>query len=152
MRIRKRTRLQKLVLTFTILSTIIIAGFVTAQSANKTKSPNKPDLIAVRYHADWCTPCKTLSPNFAKVQKTLHDDSILFVTLDFTNDQSKKQAEFLAASLGLSEMWKTNAKKTGQVMVLNSKKMQIIATLTSNQSPDEMVKVLQSKLAESISE
>ena len=94
----------KTVLAICLIWTLLGVGMVSAKPKQKADRPAQPRLIAVRYHADWCKPCSTLAPCFDKLKASVQDEAVLFVTLDFTDDRSRKQAEYLAAVLNLDEM------------------------------------------------
>lgn len=61
----------------------------------------KPKLLALLFRADWCPSCKVLEPEYDPLAKSLSNEPILFVRLDFTNDKTTAQAKSLAARLGV---------------------------------------------------
>ena len=134
----------KTALAVCLISTLVGVGMVNAKPKQKADRPAQPRLIAVRYHADWCKPCSTLAPCFDELQASVQDEAVLFVTLDFTNDRSKKQAEYLAAALGLNEIWRSNGIKTGQVLIIDAQKKEVVQTLLATDD----VKRMRAKLTE----
>ena len=44
-----------------------------------------PDIIAVRVRHDMCPLCKELDPKFPEIIRNANDESVLFVTLDLTD-------------------------------------------------------------------
>ncbi len=90
------------------------------EDEKKPKPLARPMVIALRFHADWCGSCKKLDPQFKAVAKKLADQPILFLTLDLTNDKTKRQAHYLAAALGLGKQWdQLGGGKTGIIQVLD---------------------------------
>ena len=128
----------KTVLALCLISTLVGVGMVSAKPKQKADRPAQPRLIAVRYHADWCKACCTLAPCFKKLQASVQDEAVLFVTLDFTDDKSKKQAEYLAAVLDLDEIWQSNGMKTGRVQLIDRAQKQVVETLLSTDNLKQM--------------
>ena len=128
----------KTTLAICLISTLLGAGMASAKSKQSVDRPAQPRLIAVRYHADWCKACSTLAPDFEKLRASVQDESVLFVTLDFTDDKSKKQAEYLAAVLNLDGVWQSNGMKTGRVLLIDRAKKQVVETLLSTDSVRQM--------------
>ena len=127
-----------------LVSTLLGVAMVNAEPEQKVNQPAQPCLIAVRYHADWCKACCTLAPCFDELQASMQDEAVLFVTLDFSDDRSKKQAEYLAAALGLNEIWRSNGIKTGQVLIIDAQKKEVVQTLLATDD----VKRMRAKLTE----
>ncbi len=128
----------KTALAICLISTFLGVGMVSAQSKQNVDRPVQPRLIAVRYHADWCKACCTLAPCFDKLRTSIRNEAVLFVTLDFTDDQSKKQAEYLAAVLNLDEIWQSNGMKTGRVLLIDRAQKQVVETLLSTDTLAQM--------------
>ena len=128
----------KTALALCIISTLVGVGMVSAKPKQKADRLAQPRLIAVRYHADWCNPCRTLAPSFDKLRASVQDEPVLFVTLDFTNDKSKKQAEYLAAVLNLDEIWQSNGMKTGRVLLIDRAQNHVVQTLLSTDNLKQM--------------
>lgn len=128
----------KTVLALCLISTLVGVGMTSAKQMPQADRPAQPRVIAVRYHADWCNPCRTLAPSFDKLQAAVRDEPVLFVTLDFTDDKSKKQAEYLAAVLNLDKIWQSNGMETGRVLLIDRAQNQVVETLLSTDNLKQM--------------
>lgn len=121
-----------------LLFSLILISAVTARNTQDNKTAEMPQLIALRYHADWCGDCKKLAPTFDALKERFEEKSILFLTLDFTKPSDGKQSEYLAGVLGLDDIWRSNANVTGRILIIDRESKQHVATLSSSQSLDEM--------------
>lgn len=84
-----------------------------------------PKIIALRFRHDMCPFCKNFDPNFPKLIRQSSDESVLFVTLDLTNETTQKQAALLVAALGLEHLWPGDMSKIGTIMFVDGKTKQI---------------------------
>lgn len=74
-----------------------------------------PAIIAVRVYHDMCPYCQQLAPQFKKLTRRKGKDSILYVTLDLSNEASQKQAALLVAALGIQRLWTGDLSNIGTV-------------------------------------
>ena len=89
-------------------------------------SVEEPCIIAVRVRHDMCPICKGLDPKFpAIIEKS--KDSVLFVTLDLTNETTQKQAALLVGALGLERVWTGDMSKMGSVTFLDGTSKAILS-------------------------
>jgi|GEM_PF-1548676 len=88
-----------------------------------------PDLIALKFHADWCGKCKAMGPVFEDLTNKFDGKPVLFVRLDQTNKSKATQAEFLLAELGLGSIWNEYGGKTGFILLIDAKSGKQIDTL-----------------------
>ena len=121
-----------------LLLPLILISVVVAQATLDTKTAEMPQLIALRYHADWCGSCTKLAPTFEALKVRFEEKSILFLTLDFTKSGDHKQSEYLAGVLGLGDMWRSSANITGRILIIDRKSKQHVETFSSSQSLEEM--------------
>ena len=91
------------------------AAYARAASMKTVGEAVAPRLIAVRVHHDMCPYCKSLKPDFEKVTKQPRDESVLWVTLDLTTEQSQQQSALLSAALGVQELWTGDLTPIGTV-------------------------------------
>lgn len=131
-----------------LLLPLLFFSAVDAQDTPDAEPAELPQLIALRYHADWCGACTKLAPTFDALKDRFKEQSILFVTLDFTRPSDVKQSEYLAGSLGLGEIWRDNAMTTGRVLVIDRESGKLVGTYTTNQSPQEMTEALENLIRE----
>lgn len=111
-------------------------------SVNDKKDPAKMDLLAVRFHADYCGTCRAMEPTFNSVTKLNDDRAVKFITFDFSSKESKAQAEAMAKKLGLEDIYKKNRGKTGYGMVIDNKSKKMVSKLSARQSADAMNKTI----------
>ena len=101
------------------------------------EAPAQPDLLAVKFHADWCGSCKKMGTVFEDLRNKYDGRSVLFVTLDLTNGTTRSQAEFLAATLGFGDVYSQNG-GTGFILLLDGESREQVAKLTASQDIKEM--------------
>ena len=99
--------------------------------------PAKPELLAVKFHADWCGSCKKMGTVFEDLRNKYDGKSVLFVTLDLTNSTTRSQAEYLAAALGFGDIYAKNA-GTGFILLLDGDSNNQVAKLTADQDIKSM--------------
>jgi thiol-disulfide isomerase/thioredoxin len=125
------------------LSAIIIATVVVSA---ESKSVQKPELLVVKYDADWCFSCKELDKVLPDVKKALADEPVLFVTLDLTDDISKKHTEMLVSVLGIQEDWVDMKGYTGLINVIDPKTKERLTQLNMVHSAETMVDMIREHL------
>ena len=116
------------------------------QATPAAKPARAPTLIALAFHADWCAKCKAMMPAATDAQKQAASKSVLFVKLDQT-DKDSHQAEYLLAALGLGDLWKENAGKTGFVVLADPKSRTVVGRLTSDMDAAAMGQALDQAFA-----
>ena len=115
------------------LLTTTLVLLVTLALPAGAEAPAKPDLLAVKFHADWCGSCKKMGTVFEDLRNKYDGKSVLFVTLDLTNGTTRSQAEFLAAALGFGDVYAKNS-GTGFILLLDGDSRQQVAKLTADQN------------------
>lgn len=120
------------------LFVVALVAFAWNSQAGKVEVASaKPELIMVKVHADWCGSCKALTPRLKALGKTLEDKAVLFVTLDYTDEQTSAQATMLAAGLGIRDAIAEH-NSTGTVLLIDADTHKI-AEKFSVSSNDEMI-------------
>ncbi|MEK6703607.1 MAG: thioredoxin domain-containing protein [Planctomycetota bacterium] len=104
-----------------------------------------PKIIAVNFYADWCPGCKALKPKLEEAMKDAASQPCLTVKLDQT-DKDSHQAEYMLAALGLGDLWKEHAGKTGYVLLVDAKTHKVVSTITSMQETKEIKTTLMAAL------
>lgn len=102
------------------------------------KASKPPALVAVMFHADWCKSCKAIQPSLAKLKKSQSQKSVLFVTLDLTDEATTEQSRMMAHLLGLSGAFRKHAPKTGYVLLIDPATKTVRAKLTKRDSHNDM--------------
>ncbi len=116
---------------------VLVAVAITATSLSTAQTTRKaslssPEVIAVKFHADWCGSCRTMGPVMTDLQNKFDGKPALFVTFNLTNQSSSHQSELHAAALGLQDLWAQNAGKTGKIYLIDADSKETVATLTKN--------------------
>jgi len=110
-----------------VLFSLLISNVGFSQKNNNI---NTPKLLAVKFHADWCKICRTMGSVFKDLQNKMDGSDVLFVKLDFTNNQTKHQANLLGDELGLVDILKQNYRRTGFILVIDAKTKKVLKKLT----------------------
>ena len=118
-------KLPLLTTTLLLLAALVLPAWAEA--------PASPDLLAVKFHADWCGSCKKMGTVFEDLRNKYDGKSVLFVTLDLTNGTTRSQAEFLASALGFGDVYAQN-QGTGFILLLDGKSREQVAKLTADQN------------------
>lgn len=108
-------------------------------------APAEPEILAVKFHADWCGSCKRMGPVFEDLRNKYDGKPILFVELDLTNGTTRSQAEYLASALGFGDVYAQN-QGTGFILLLDGKSRKQLAKLTSDQD----IKAMGAKIVEQL--
>lgn len=107
-----------------LLITILItgAGFLGAS--------DKAEIIAVKFHADWCGSCKAMGDSFTELQAKFDSQPVLYVTLDNTREHLRQQAAWMTTQLGLGDVLKDHHGTSGFVLLIDSDSKKVLAKLT----------------------
>ena len=114
-------------------------GSAPKPSEAQDTAARMPDLIAVNFYADWCGKCQAMKPAVADTEKRIAGKPVLRVTLDQT-DRESPQAEYLLAALGLGELWKEHAGKTGFILLVDPETRRVVGRVTSDMDAAAMVR------------
>lgn len=125
--------------TLVVIVSLLAAMPDQAQAKDKPIAKvAKPTVIAVKFHADWCGSCKAMGPVFEDLTNKFDGKPILFVTLNLTNDTTRRQAQYLAAALGLDNHWSRLNGKTGFILLVDGYRKSQLATLTGQMNIKQM--------------
>ncbi len=115
-----------------LLIPILFIAMPLVSHGDKSSTAAKPAVYGVLFYADWCGSCKALDPKVAEARKEakLDNQDILFVTLNLTDETTKHQATMMATTLGISDLYDSNAGKTGFMLLLNAETGEKLAQLT----------------------
>ena len=103
-----------------------------------------PDLVAVNIQADWCRRSTEIAPIFTEFAERHGSEPILFVTLDITDDTTRRQSEYLASTLGIEDVF-DDPFGSGMIKVYDRSQGRFVATLTGA----EQIEAMELLLAES---
>ena len=96
-----------------------------------------PKILAVKFHADWCGSCKTITPLFKDLENKFDGKKVLFINLDFTNQTKKNHSLLLASGLNIQKIVKKN-QGTGFVLLIDSKNKKVLKKLTKKDNLKQM--------------
>ncbi len=97
-----------------------------------------PKIIAVKFHADWCGYCKAMGGVYEEMQAKFDQQPVLWITLDQTRENNRKQSEYLAQALNMNDIWAENGGKTGFILLVNTRTRRVVDKLTHEQTLKEM--------------
>ena len=100
------------------------------------------DIIAVQMKAEWCLPSQAIAPRIEELRREFDNSSILFVTLDLTDDARRHQAQLMMESLGLEEIWKAQRGVTGEMLLVDARRRVVLETLTEADDTGTMLAAL----------
>lgn len=127
-----RTRTFRMTLVGLMSSLVVLTagiGVARALAPAPSRSATAPELIAVKFHADWCGSCKAMGPSFIDLRNKFDDRPVLFVRFDFTSASDRVQSEYHAAALGLDSVWDEYGNKTGFILLIDADTKRIIDKL-----------------------
>ncbi len=126
---------------FFVFAIVIYTGFFLQITANKKSSETK--IYVVNMYADWCPICKKMEVSYNEAISVFKNHEVVFITFDFSNDDTILKSEELAEDLGLTKIYKNNYKKTGYALIVDKNNKQRRGKLVHTMSADEMVKKIQ---------
>jgi thiol-disulfide isomerase/thioredoxin len=133
-----------------LFSFIILSSSLALGSENEAPSANSgPDLVALKFHADWCPPCIKLGNSIGKIYGDYQEKPILFITFDVTNETTKQKANYLSSMMGFDKVWEEHSARLGFVLLVDARSKNIVDTLTADQSTEELKKSIDRALSRS---
>jgi len=114
-----------------ILPLVAVISLTLPVHADSGASIPGPQIVAVKFHGDWCGSCRKMGSAFIDLQNKLDGSPILFVQLDLTNNTTKHQAVLLASTLGLSKAYTENP-GTGFVLLIDAQSKKVVKRLTAD--------------------
>jgi len=114
-------------------------------SKGNAQDITSPQLMVVKFHADWCGSCKTIGSALIDLSNKLDGQPILFTKLNFTNNTTRHQANLLASALGIEKVVAEN-NSTGFMLVIDAETKQIKDKLIKTQTVKEMGNIIKANL------
>lgn len=109
---------------------------IVEQTSDEPESPRPSgigaDLVVVRIHADWCGRSPEIAPLFAELSRKFGNQPVLFVTLDITDDQRRKEAERMASALGIESVLQQPF-ESGMLKLIDRRQGEALAVATDRQ-------------------
>lgn len=122
---------------------LVLAMGLTARADDENAEAQGPELVAVKFHADWCGSCKKMGPVFGDLSSKLDAEPVLFVELDLTTSAQRDQANYLMQVMGAEEAWSEHGPKTGFILLLDPGDMTVAGKLTADMNFKEMVAAIE---------
>lgn len=126
---------------------MMIVGSVSVSSlaaeAEENAASAAPELVVVKFHADWCGSCKAMGDTFEDLTSKLDSEPVLFVELDQTTTAGREQAGYLMNAMGGGEVWDEFGGKTGFILIINPADMSVVGKLTKDMGFKDMVKAIE---------
>lgn len=104
-----------------------------------------PKLVVVKVHADWCARSPMIAPIFTELTEKYGNQPVLFVTFDITDEKKRRQARYLASSLGIGWVHDESF-ESGTIMLIDREKSEFLAILTDLEEVPRMENALASAL------
>ena len=117
-----------------------VLSLVLVFSPFANAADDQPEVMGVLFYADWCSSCKVLEPQLdqARTESDLDNDSILFVTLDLTDETTIHQTKLLVQSLGLSDVYAAHEGTTGFMLLVDVDSKEVMTRLTKELEAKEI--------------
>jgi hypothetical protein len=130
----------------TALAAVPLIGSIAV--ADHHESDKGPEVLALKFHADWCGYCQEMGPAFKNLARKHDTAPVLFHVLDHTEESDKRQARYMAHALGLEEVWAERGGSTGFILLVDAETGEVLDELTHDQGFKEMSRALQKAIAE----
>ena len=98
----------------------------------------KAEVIAVKFHADWCGSCKAMGPVFSELEAKFDTQPVLYLTLDHTREHQRQQAMWLVQELGMDNVWAEYGGKTGFILLIDADSKEVLTKLTRENNLKDM--------------
>lgn len=90
----------------------------------------KPQVIVASFVAQGCEASAHVKTVVAAAREDFTSAPVLFVSFDFSTPEGGKQAEYLAAAMGLEDVWAKFARQTGFIVVAEAATGKALAKIT----------------------
>lgn len=124
----------------------MLAGFLFILNAVNLHAQEKPKLLGIMMHAEWCPSCKVLEPKLEEVKPEFKDEGVLFIEFDMTNEFTMQQTQLLARLINLEDVFNENAGKTGYMLLIDPETGRQLGKLTWNKSKEKLINEIRSAL------
>jgi len=144
---RRSQFLRASLLPASLLAIVAFAATGIGAGQDTAANPGGPQIIAVKFHADWCGYCKQMGSVFEEMQAKYDQQPVLYVTFDQTRDFNRTQSQYLAHAMDLACVWKEHGGSTGFVLLIDAKTKQVVQKLTHEQNLKQMGAALQAAVS-----
>jgi len=108
----------------------------------------RPSVIAVKFHAEWCGKCKAMGPVFKELQAKYDQLPVLYEVFDHTREFDRRQSAYLAHAMDLDGLWDEHGGSTGFVLLIDAQNREVIKRLSHEDGLAEMGAALQKAVRE----
>lgn len=122
------------------------SGAWASPKASSSNTLSAPRLVALKLHADWCRTCQKGETQIAKVKKEMADESVLFLTFDLTDENTKRQSAYLASMLGMERLWKDANRRVGKMLLIDPKSKREVGVVNLARGATEIRDSISKKL------
>lgn len=136
-----------LVTAFTLVSTAWLATPTRGDDAADAATSAGPQLVAVKFHADWCGSCDAMGDVFTDLSTKLDSQPVLFVELDLTTSAGQRQAGYLMEAMGATQAWADHGQGTGFILLIDPDDMTVMNKMTKAMTFKQMVAAIESAMA-----
>lgn len=121
----------------------VMVGLASTDAEGGPRDPARtaarvPQVLAVRFHADWCGACKKLDGVFAELRRRTSDAPVLYLTMDLTDEVTRRQAEYLAGVVGLDQVWAAQGNKVGSIVFVDPASKRALSNIAATDSIAEL--------------
>lgn len=141
-------RSKRIAIGFVLLMALVAVAVSHVAQAQEPAAPEQPKVVGLLFYADWCASCKVLEPKLNEVKKQFMDQPIYFTRVDMTDDSTQKQSGMLAEWVGLGEIYREHAPKTGFMLLIDPQTKKVLSKLTKTQSEAELKTAMEDALAQ----
>lgn len=138
--------MKRLFLSLALICLLTIAYQPQVQAQSPSKGDSGVEIIAVKMYADWCGKCQEMDPKLSNVKPQFENRPILFTRFDMTDSFRTGQSEKLASLLGLQDLFQEHKGRTGYMVLLSAKNHELLKTLGSSLSEEELKSEIESVL------
>ena len=101
------------------------------------KAP-EPEIIAVKFHADWCGSCTAMGPVFEELQAKYDQQPVLYTVFDHTREFDRRQSAYMADAFNLDDAWDEHGGSTGFVLLIDADTKKVVKRLSHERGLKEM--------------
>ncbi len=123
--------------TLAALLAVTLVGAAAAAEDEGVKA-EQPELISLRFYAEWCGYCRVLDAKLDDVKQDFQDTPVWFTYVDITDEDTIRQSGFKAAQLGLGEIYEEYGNSTGDMVLVDASTGEVKDHITHEASEDEL--------------
>lgn len=134
--------MHRYLMPFAAIASLMLLVIITTARAQEQSEPasDKPEVIALKFHADWCATCRRMGTIFEDLAVVAEEEPVMFAELDLTDRRTRQQAEYLMSLLDLDQVWNQagSGTKTGFILLVDAENRQPVGQLSADQDLKQM--------------